>query len=177
VLSITTSSTSSSLSHAARARQSRRNSPNTRVWRCIESSGCSIKTVTTCSMRCTSMPATRRYKARNPRSSMAVLLWLKCQMAHRAITVSAECKMQSTEGWKTPRIELDSGLFTVRAATRPKGMGRAARQSGVRASPVQVRLGVGVGPSLLMRPQSPRVPSPILRPSGAFMLGGDGSKS
>jgi hypothetical protein len=78
----------------------------------------------------TSMPATHRYQARNPRSSMTMLLSLKRQVAHRAITVSAECKTPSSEGWKTPRIELDSGLFTVRAATRPRQMGRAARQSG-----------------------------------------------
>jgi hypothetical protein len=31
----------------------------------VDLTGCSI-TVTTCSMRCTSIPATRRYKARNP---------------------------------------------------------------------------------------------------------------
>src|ERR1035437_2803234 len=106
-------------------------------------------------MRCTSIPATRRYKARNPRSSIRVLLLLKCQAAHRAITYSAECKTQSPEGWKTPRIVTDSGLFNVRAATRPRDVGRAARQSGVRASPVEIRLGDGVGPSLVMRPQSP----------------------
>ena len=70
-----------------------------------------------------------------------MLLWLKCQAAHRAITYSVACKTHSPEGWKTPRIELDSGLFTVRAATRPRQMGRAARQSGVRASPVEIRLG------------------------------------
>jgi hypothetical protein len=61
-----------------------------------------------------------------------MLLLLKYPATHRAITYSAE-------GWKSPRVELDSGLFNVRDATRPRGMGRAARQSGVRASPVQVR--------------------------------------
>ncbi len=50
-------------------------------------------------------------------------------------------------------------------------MGRAARQSGVRASPVQIRLGEGVGPSLAMRPQSPSVPPRILHLPRAFMLG------
>ena len=32
---------------------------------------------------------------------MTMLLSLKCQAAHRAITYSAECKEQSPEGWKT----------------------------------------------------------------------------
>ena len=41
--------------------------------------------------------------------------------------------------WKTPRTEIDSGLFTVRAAAQPTAMDCAAQQSGVRASPVEVR--------------------------------------
>ena len=88
-------------------------------------------------------------------------------------------RMQSaaTGGWKTPRIVVDSGLFTVRAAKRSTHMGRAAQQSGVRASPVQVRLGVGVGPSFVMRPQSPSVPPHILHQPQAFMLGGDAWES
>ena len=108
---------------------------------------------------------------------MTMPLSLKCQVAHRAITDSAERKTHSPEGWKTPRIEIDSGLFTVRAATRPGQMGRAARQSGVRASRVEIRLGGEVGPSLVLRPQSPSVPPRIVRQSGAFMLGGDAGES
>ena len=75
--------------------------------------------------------------------------------------------------WKTPRIETDSGLFTVRAATKPTEMGQAARQSGVRASSVEVRLGNGVGPSFVLRPQCPGVPPSMLLPHRAFMLGGE----
>ena len=56
-------------------------------------------------------------------------------------------------------------------------MAGATHRSGVRASPVQVRLGNGVGPPFEMRPQSPRVPPRILRLLGAFMRGGDHSKS
>ena len=41
--------------------------------------------------------------------------------------------------WKTPRTEIDSSLFTVRAAATPTAMGRAAQHSRVRASPVEVR--------------------------------------
>ena len=43
----------------------------------------------------------------------------------------------SAAGWKTPRIEIDSGLFTVRAATQTIHRAGVAQQSGVRASPVQ----------------------------------------
>ena len=43
----------------------------------------------------------------------------------------------SAAGWKTPRIEIESGLFTVRAATQTIHMISTAQQSGVRASPVQ----------------------------------------
>ena len=48
---MTTSSTRSSLSQAARARQSRRKPPNSRLVCSITPSGCSTTTVTTCSMR------------------------------------------------------------------------------------------------------------------------------
>ena len=41
-------------------------------------------------------------------------------------------------------------------------MGQAARQSGVRGSSVEVRLDIGVGPSFVVRPLSPRVPPSIL---------------
>jgi hypothetical protein len=97
---------------------------------------------------------------------------------HMQHAVHVECKTQSPEGWKTPRIELDSGLFTVRAATRPKNMGHARATVGGSSEPGAgpVRR-LGVGPSFVMRPQSPNVPPRILRQSGAFMLGGDGSKS
>ena len=56
-------------------------------------------------------------------------------------------------------------------------MAGATQQSGVRASPVQVRLGNGVGPPFEMRPQPPRAPPRILHLLGAFMGGGDHSKS
>ena len=49
----------------------------------------------------------------------------------------------SAAGWKTPRIEIDSGLFTVRAATQTIHMVSTAQQSGVRASPVQGPVGRG----------------------------------
>ena len=101
---------------------------------------------------------------------------VKVPVAHRAFTYSAECKVHPTEGWKTPRIVTDSGLFTVRAATRPRSVGHAARQSGVRASPVQVRLGNGVGPSNVLRPHAPGVPprhgAPLCRPCARFLRGG-----
>ena len=79
--------------------------------------------------------------------------------------------------WKTPRIEFDSGLFTVRAATQTIHRAGVAQQSGLRASPVQVRLGDGGWPSFEMRPQPPCVPLRILLPPRAFMRGGDVSKS
>lgn len=90
-----------------------------------------------------------------------MLLWLKYPAAHKASTCRAEI---SAAGWKTPRIAVDSGLFTVRAATQTIHMAGAAQQSGVRASPVQVRLGDGVGPPFVMRPQPPCVPLRILLP-------------
>ena len=43
----------------------------------------------------------------------------------------------SAAGWKTPRIEIESGHFTVRAATQTIHRVSTAQQSGVRASPVQ----------------------------------------
>src|SRR3990167_1389480 len=117
------------------------------------------------------MPATRRYKARNPSSSMLRLLWVECQEAHRATTCAAANSALAAVGWKTPRIELDSGLFTVRAAIRSTPMDRAAQQSGVQASPVEVRLGVGVGPSIELRPPSPRVPPHIVHPPALSCAG------
>ena len=75
------------------------------------------------------------------------------------------------EGWKTPRIVADSGLFTVHAATRRTEVSQAARQSRIRASPVQVRLGIGVGPSIALRPLSPSAPPLIMHHrTQAFML-------
>ena len=79
--------------------------------------------------------------------------------------------------WKTPRIESDSGLFTVRAATKPTAMGQAAQQSGVRASSVEVRLGNGVEPSFELRPLRLCVPPHIVHRPKAFMLGGERSGS
>ena len=49
----------------------------------------------------------------------------------------------SAAGWKTPRIEIDSGLFTVRAATQTIHRAGVAQQSGLRASPVQGPVGRG----------------------------------
>jgi hypothetical protein len=40
-----------------------------------------------------------------------------------------------------------------------------------------IGLGVGVGPSLVLRPQSPSVPPRIVHPPRAFMLGGDAAES
>jgi len=81
-------------------------------------------------------------------------------------------------GWKTPRTaESDSGLFTVRAVAPPTAMGSAAQQSGVRASPVEVRLGTGVGPSFVLRPHSPRASPHIVLRNWAFMLGGEDEPS
>jgi hypothetical protein len=85
--------------------------------------------------------------------------------------------MSAVVGWKTPRIASDSGLFTVRAVARPKAMGSAAQQSGVRASPVEVRLGSGVGPSFVLRPHSPRVSLRIVLLPSAFMRGGEDGSS
>ena len=81
-------------------------------------------------------------------------------------------------GWKTPRTAAsDSGLFTVRAVAPPTAMGSAAQQSGVRASPVEVRLGTGVGPSFELRPHSLRVSPHIVLSRRAFMLGGEDGSS
>ena len=102
---------------------------------------------------------------------MTMLLWIKCQVARGGITL---CRCNTpTELEDSSNRETDSGLFTVRAATRPTAMDRAAQQSGVRASSVKVRLGNGVGPSFVMRPQCPCAPPPILHPTSAFMLGGE----
>ena len=79
--------------------------------------------------------------------------------------------------WKAHRTETGSGLFAVRAATNPTAMDPAAQQSGVRVSPVEVRLGTGVGPSFVLRPQCPGVPPSILLPHRAFMLGGESGDS
>ena len=49
----------------------------------------------------------------------------------------------SAAGWKTPRIEIDSDLFTVRAATQTIHRAGVAQQSGVRAGPVQGPVGRG----------------------------------
>ena len=87
-------------------------------------------------------------------------------------------KKRPPEGWKTPRIVADSGLFTVRAAPRRTEVRQAARQLGVRASPVQVRLGIGVGPSIVLRPHSPCPPPRIMHQRAqAFMCGGDAAAS
>ena len=76
------------------------------------------------------------------------------------------------------RIVVDSGLFTARAARLPTKVVQAARQSGVRASRVQVRLGIGVGPLIVLRPLSPSAPPHILHQrSQAFMRGGDAAES
>ena len=76
-----------------------------------------------------------------------MLLSLKCQAARRA---STDAQPQGgAVGWTTPRIEIDPGLFTVRAAAHAAGAAHAWRLSGVRASPVQAWLGVGVGPSIV----------------------------
>ena len=105
---------------------------------------------------------------------MTLLLWLKYPMAQiwghfMASTCLAE---NSAAGWRTPRIErIDSGLFTVRATTQSTYVACVAQQSGVRASPMQVRLGNGVGPPFEMRPQPPRAPPRILYLGGAFMGG------
>ena len=71
---------------------------------------------------------------------MTLRLWLKYPSAQiwghvMASTFGAE---ESAADWKTPRIEkIDSGL--VGAATLTTHMANVAQQSGVRASPVQVR--------------------------------------
>lgn len=74
---------------------------------------------------------------------------------------------------KTPRTEIGSGLFTVRAATRPTAMDAAALQSGVRVSSVEVRSGTAVGPSFELRPLRAYAPPYMMRPTGAVMLGGE----
>lgn len=74
------------------------------------------------------------------------------------------------------RRPLADGL-TVRAATPPTAMGRAAQKLGVRAISVQVRLGEGVGPSFVMRPHHPCVPPHMVHLPGAFMLGGEWANS
>ena len=79
--------------------------------------------------------------------------------------------------WKTPRTANGSGLFTVRAATRPTGMDREAPQSGVRASSVEVRLGNGVGPSFVWRPLCPCAPPHMMPLPRAFMVGGEWAHS
>ena len=87
-------------------------------------------------------------------------------------------KKQLPKGWKIPRIVADSGLYTVRAATRRTKVSQAARQSGVRASPGQVRLGIGVGPSIVLRPLLPSAPPHILHQRWqAFMRGGGEAES
>ena len=45
----------------------------------------------------------------------------------------------SATGWKTPRIEIDSGPFSIRAPTQTTDVACVVQQAGVRASPVQVR--------------------------------------
>jgi hypothetical protein len=77
--------------------------------------------------------------------------------------------------WKTPRIETDSGLFAVRAASRSTEVGQAVRKSRVRASSVEVRLDAGVGPSIVLRHQCPGIPPSILLLPRAFMLVARGS--
>ena len=73
---------------------------------------------------------------------MTLLLWLKYAVAQIwGHFVASTCLAErSAAGWKTPRIAIvDSGRFTVRAATQTTHMACIVQQSGVRASQVQVR--------------------------------------
>ena len=94
--------------------------PGTGDGRGIVPSGCSIRAVTTCSMRCMWIPAPGRGKACNPRSSICGLLWLQSGVAHRAITKSTVGASHGAvdHGLEGSRIELDLGLFTARAAAQ-----------------------------------------------------------
>jgi len=179
---MTTSSTSSSASQAASARQSRLKPPNSRLCLTIEPSGCSIRAVTTCSMRCTSMPATRQCKGDKP--SMTMLLNVKCQAARRGVTWGREAALArkrrrcDAASWKTPRTG-ESVRASLPFALPPgsTAMGPAAPQSGVRASSVQVRLGAGVGPHSYIDLTTPACHLASCLTSGAFMLGGDWTDS
>ena len=79
-------------------------------------------------------------------------------------------------GWRTPRAEIDPGLFTVRAATRSMRTGHAAQESGVRASPQRSGQASGSGHHSYCDLACP-VCHPHLLADRAFMLGGEETSS
>ena len=136
-----------------------------------------IRTVTTCSMRCTSILATRRCNACYPSSSITVLLWLKCQVAHREITDSGECKKRTRPraGRLRESLPIRVSLPCVLQPSHPGEPSRAtfggSSQPG--AGPLRHR-----GRAIVLRTLSTSAPPHILHQRAqAFMRGGDAAES
>ena len=107
-----------------------------------------------------------------PATSMR--LWLKLPVAHRASTCRPTTRPQAGRLLESKSIQASLRFVLQR---RPFTGPASCNSRGFEPDRCRVRSGGGGWPSLVMRPQPPRVPPRILLPPRAFMRGGDVSKS